>query len=88
MDRAVFGEAVAKTMDRLDKLESAGELAGFVLDEVLVVAVFTKPYEDRNQDIEPDAIEELVFVDGSVQKPHVQVGILTMALDTTRKLAD
>lgn len=82
MDNPKFGEAIARTMDRLDKLEASGELEGYDLQDVLVIAAFTKPYEDADQEIEPDALESLVFVDGTTQIPYVQAGILLFAKDT------
>lgn len=81
MDEVKFGHALAKTMDRLDKLDAAGELEGYELDEVLVIAVFNRPAEDRTE-IEDDAIESQIFVDGSTQLPYVQAGILALAMDT------
>lgn len=82
MDNTKFGEALAHTMDRLEKLDAAGELDGYEIGEVLVVAAFTKPYAEADQEIEPDAMESLVFVDGSTQIPYVQIGILCLAQDT------
>lgn len=81
-DEQRFGEALAKTMDRLSKFREIGGLDGYELNEVLVVAAFTKPYEDADQEIEADAMESLVFVDGTTQIPYVQMGILEMARDT------
>lgn len=83
MDNPKFGEAVAKTMDRLDKLVQRGDLDGFELVDVLVIAVYTKPYEEADAEIEPDAMESFVFVDGTTQVPHVQIGILELAKDAT-----
>lgn len=82
MDNPKFGEALARTMDRLDKLQADGQLDGYELGEVLVIAAFIKPYTEADQEIEPDAMETLVFVDGSTQIPYVQVGILELAKDT------
>jgi hypothetical protein len=81
MNNPKFGEALARTMDRLDKLEARGDLDGCELQEVLVIVAFTKPATDRDE-IEDDAIESLIFVDGSTQVPFIQGGILALALDT------
>lgn len=81
MNNPKFGEALARTMDRFDKLDAAGELDGYELQEVLVLSIFTRPAEDRSE-IDHDAIETQIFVDGSTQSPHVQVGILHLALET------
>lgn len=78
MNDAKFGEALAKTMDRIDKLDAHGDLEGFELQEVLVVAAYTRLIKPDDE-IEPDAVETMVFVDGSTQIPYVQYGILTMA---------
>jgi hypothetical protein len=76
-----FGEAIATTMDRLDKLEQRGDLEGFELQEVLVLVGYTK-LSNPEDEIEPDAIESLIFVDGTTQVPYVQVGLLYLALNT------
>ena len=86
VDSPKFGEALAKTMDRLDKIEAAGELLGYELAEVLVIAVFNKPYEDS--ELHPDAIESFVFVDGTTQIPYVKRGIISMARDLTVQYDD
>lgn len=88
IDNQKFGNALASTMDRIEKLERAGELQDYDLTEVLVIATFIKPFADRNREIEPDALESLIFVDGSTQIPYVQTGILTMALDTVNQVAE
>lgn len=84
MDNPKFGEALAKTMDRLDKLQMRGDLDGYGLNQVLVVAVFTRPNPEADSEIDPDAIESLIFVDGTTQVPHEQVGILDLAKDTAQ----
>lgn len=81
VDKAVFGEALARTLDRLEKLEAKGDLDGYEISDVVVVAGFLKPAENRSE-IEPDAIDSLIFVDGTTQIPYVQAGLLYLALDT------
>lgn len=82
MNSPKFGSTLANTMDRLEKIESRGDLDGYEIKEILVIAVYTKPYEEADQEIEPDAVESFIFVDGSTQVPYTQLGILEMAKDT------
>jgi hypothetical protein len=80
MDNKLFGETLAKTMDRMDKYAERGDLDGWELAEVLVIAVLTRPTPDADE-LEPDSMESFTFVDGTTQIPHVQVGVLRLALD-------
>lgn len=75
IDKAKFGEAVARVLDRLDKLIEVGELSDeYEIGEVLVVTSFIKPAP--KDEIEPDAVEIYVFVDGTTQVPYIQDGLL------------
>jgi hypothetical protein len=81
LDRSKFGEALANVMDRMERFSDRGDLDGYKLNEVIVVVAMSKPYEDADE-LESDAMEALVFVDGTTQIPFVQVGILEFAMET------
>jgi hypothetical protein len=81
IDEMKFGEAVAKTLDRLGKLNERGDLEKYTLSDVLVVASFVKLREDPDE-IDEGTMECLIFVDGTTQIPYVQLGLLELAKDT------
>lgn len=83
IDKAKFGEALAKTLDRMEQMDDAGHVEGYTLEEVLVVAVLVKPH-DAEDALADDQLDSLVFVDGTTQMPHTQLGILTMALNVAQ----
>jgi hypothetical protein len=83
IDRAKFGEAIARVMDRIDRLQEAGEITEeYDLEEVLVVAAFKRPF--HRSAVEPDAVEIFVLVDGTTQIPYVQDGLLDFAKQSNR----
>lgn len=81
MDNPKFGEAIAKTMDRLDRMETRGDLNEAVLEHVLVISVWTRPSDDRDE-VDDDLTETLITVDGTTVKAFEQLGILELAKDT------
>jgi hypothetical protein len=82
MDKTKFGEALARTMDSLDRQIEHGELTeDWQLDEVLVVAALKRPSPEAD-DADPEKVEIFIFVDGTTQLPYTQKGILTMAAET------
>lgn len=88
IDKAKFGEAVARTMDSLDRQIETGELPeDFELDEVLVIAALKRPSPDASE-ADPDKIEVFIFVDGTTQLPYTQKGILSMAAETGEWIND
>lgn len=83
IDKAKFGEAIARVMDRIDKLQEAGEITeDYELEDVLVLAAFKRPF--HRSEIEPDAVEIYVLIDGTTQIPYVQDGLLDFAKSTNR----
>lgn len=85
IDRAKFGEAVAKTLDRLETMIEVGEIEEeFEITNVLVVVVLERPMEEAEYDGE---IEELIFCDGTTQSPATQRGILLNASDVVSQVS-
>lgn len=80
IDRAKFGEAMAKVLDRLDRMIEAGEISDdFEVDNVLVVAAFIRPDPNRD-DVYPDSVEVQILLDGTTVVPYVQEGLLRYAI--------
>jgi hypothetical protein len=86
IDLSKMGEAMARTMDRIDLMVKSGEItSGYVIDNVLVVAGFVKP-ATPDDPITPDAVDLLIVVDGTTQVPYVQHGLLQYGIDTAGSL--